>query len=141
MGNIVLKKNEERRLLAGHSWIFSNEIDKTSELESDVCLCNLFDSRGNFLGKGFRHRIQVATDAPLRASSLHRSRKTTFHRLNIGGLADVIFGHPLVIDPDGDTYRQRVQPWSNFRDYNRSSLRFLLKRFNIVYLESFRSTV
>ena len=32
---IFLKKNEERRLLAGHLWIFSNEIEKVEDYNAE----------------------------------------------------------------------------------------------------------
>ncbi|MGH8462070.1 MAG: class I SAM-dependent rRNA methyltransferase [Stenotrophobium sp.] len=55
MLTIKLKANEERRLRAGHLWIFSNEID-TSEgfraIESGS-LCRVLDARGRALGVGY----------------------------------------------------------------------------------------
>jgi 23S rRNA (cytosine1962-C5)-methyltransferase len=52
MHTIRLKKNEERRILAGHSWIFSNEIhDSLQDLEPGQ-LVRLVSWRGRFLGIG-----------------------------------------------------------------------------------------
>lgn len=50
---ITLRKNEERRILAGHQWIFSNEIlDASNALQSgDVVEIRRCD--GKFLGCGF----------------------------------------------------------------------------------------
>ena len=51
-----LKKNEERRLKAGHLWVYSNEVDteatplKDFEPGSNV---NIEDQRGNVLGTGY----------------------------------------------------------------------------------------
>lgn len=53
---IILKKNEERRLLSGHQWIFSNEIAQIEDLAEDMCIASLFDFRGKFLGKGFYNK-------------------------------------------------------------------------------------
>lgn len=99
MGNIVLKKNEERRLLAGHSWIFSNEIDKTSELESDVCLCNLFDSRGNFLGKGFYNKHSLIAYRHLTSKEEEIDVKFIFKRLS---RANALRKRVM---PEGNVYR------------------------------------
>jgi len=50
---LVLKKDEERRILAGHLWIFSNEVDSqkspTKELEPGE-LVQIFSQRNKFLG-------------------------------------------------------------------------------------------
>ncbi len=58
---IYLKKNEERRLLIGHQWIFSNEIEKVDKdiLNGDVV--EAVDSRGNFLGIGFYNKNSLIT--------------------------------------------------------------------------------
>ncbi|MBX2879181.1 MAG: class I SAM-dependent rRNA methyltransferase [Granulosicoccus sp.] len=51
-----LKKNEERRLLAGHLWVFSNEIDvATTPLKSFEPgeIINILSSRGDNLGTGY----------------------------------------------------------------------------------------
>ncbi len=52
---LQLKKNEERRLLAGHLWIYSNEIDASTPLTSiePGSLVRVQSSRGNFLGIGY----------------------------------------------------------------------------------------
>ncbi len=56
MAVLRLKKNEERRLLAGHLWVFSNEIDTKAtslgDFEAGQSVC-LESSRGAFLGHGY----------------------------------------------------------------------------------------
>lgn len=53
---LQLKKNEERRLLAGHPWVYSNEVDVAasplSALEPGE-LADLHDSRGRPLGTAY----------------------------------------------------------------------------------------
>ncbi|OGS10977.1 MAG: hypothetical protein A2386_07000 [Elusimicrobia bacterium RIFOXYB1_FULL_48_9] len=52
-GSVFLKSGEDTRLLAGHLWVFSNEI---SHIKGEIAagdLCELFDSRGSFIGIGF----------------------------------------------------------------------------------------
>lgn len=56
MAKIYLKKNEERRLAAGHQWIFSNEIEKIEDLKENGEISQLFDSSKRFLGLGFYNR-------------------------------------------------------------------------------------
>jgi SAM-dependent methyltransferase (EC 2.1.1.-) len=56
MKQIFLKKNQERRLLAGHQWVFSNElleVDKTIATGEVVAL-HTFAKK--FLGIGFFNR-------------------------------------------------------------------------------------
>ena len=56
MNDVVLKKNEERRLLAGHLWIYSNEIDtKISPLKNfrPGELVTIKTARNKILGTGY----------------------------------------------------------------------------------------
>ncbi|MFH1259456.1 MAG: class I SAM-dependent rRNA methyltransferase [Elusimicrobiota bacterium] len=50
---IVLKRNEEKRILSGHPWVFSNEIKeiKGEPLAGDIV--RLLSASGVFLGSGF----------------------------------------------------------------------------------------
>jgi 23S rRNA (cytosine1962-C5)-methyltransferase len=52
-GIVTLKKGEERRLLAGHSWVFSNEILSKSENIENGELINVRSFNGDLLGAGF----------------------------------------------------------------------------------------
>lgn len=51
MGKIILKKNEEHRILNGHSWIFSNEIEYKDALNGEIA--EVSDYKSKFLGFGF----------------------------------------------------------------------------------------
>ncbi|TXI90880.1 MAG: class I SAM-dependent rRNA methyltransferase [Cupriavidus sp.] len=55
MLTIKLKAHEERRLRAGHLWIFSNEIDTGEGFRNIAAgsLCRVFDSRNKPLGIGY----------------------------------------------------------------------------------------
>ncbi len=53
---IILKKNEERRILKGHLWIFSNEIYKIEGEVENGEVVDAFDSKGNFLCSGFYNK-------------------------------------------------------------------------------------
>ena len=53
---IFLKKNEERRIKAGHLWVFSNEIGNLDAEASSGEIVEVFDSSGNPLGSGFYNK-------------------------------------------------------------------------------------
>lgn len=50
---ITLKKNEELRLLEGHPWVFSNEIDKIDGDIKSGELAYVYSDKDLFVGKGF----------------------------------------------------------------------------------------
>jgi 23S rRNA (cytosine1962-C5)-methyltransferase len=54
--NIYLKKNQERRLLAGHLWVFSNEIEKIEGEIINGGVCDIYSSRNRFIGRGYYNR-------------------------------------------------------------------------------------
>ena len=118
-----LKPNEERRLRAGHLWVYSNEIDTERTPLKTVpagALCRIVDSRGNPLGTGYvnPHALLCARvltgqgDASidtdwfarrLRAAAGMRERlySQPFYRL-VHGEADGLPG--LVVDRYGDIF-------------------------------------
>ncbi len=53
---VRLKKNQDRRVRAGHPWIFSNEIEAYSGAVSDGDVIAIEDARGAFLGQGYVNR-------------------------------------------------------------------------------------
>ncbi|OGU75353.1 MAG: hypothetical protein A2V93_09815 [Ignavibacteria bacterium RBG_16_34_14] len=53
---IYLKKNEERRIISGHLWVFSNEIAKTEGEPDNGDIVEVFDYKNNFIGKGFYNK-------------------------------------------------------------------------------------
>ena len=53
MEKVTLKYGEDKRLLAGHQWIFSNEIEKISGKPAIGETVELTNSKGGFLGVGF----------------------------------------------------------------------------------------
>lgn len=50
--SITLKKNEDRRILKGHLWVFSNEIKSIEETPQAGDIVELRNHAGVFLGKG-----------------------------------------------------------------------------------------
>ncbi len=53
---IFLKKNEERRILSGHLWVFSNEIDYIDNATADYGIADLYSHGKRFLGRGFYNK-------------------------------------------------------------------------------------
>jgi 23S rRNA (cytosine1962-C5)-methyltransferase len=51
-----LRKNQDRRVRAGHPWIFSNEIDGIEGDPPDGAIVDVVDSRGAYLGRGYVNR-------------------------------------------------------------------------------------
>jgi len=53
---LFLKKNEERRIKAGHLWIFSNEIDKVENNPENGDSVEVYDAKNEFLGTAFYNK-------------------------------------------------------------------------------------
>ncbi|MFB3894887.1 MAG: class I SAM-dependent rRNA methyltransferase [bacterium] len=49
---LILKKNEEKRIKAGHPWIFSNELSKVDKCEPGEPV-DVYDFRHQFIGRGY----------------------------------------------------------------------------------------
>lgn len=50
---IYLKKNEEKRLLAGHSWVYANEVSRIEGKDKNGSLTCVCSADGRFIGKGY----------------------------------------------------------------------------------------
>lgn len=50
---VYLKKNEERRIAAGHSWVYANEVAKIEGKDRNGSLADVYSFDGRFLGKGY----------------------------------------------------------------------------------------
>ena len=121
---IYLKKNEERRLKAGHQWVFSNEIDKIEGEITDGGVAELYSSREAYLGKGFynkhsliayRHLTDLSEEIDInflrkriKTAEQHRlkieSQRSSFRLCN--SESDFLPG--LIIDKFNDVYSLQV---------------------------------
>ncbi len=118
---VKLKKNEDRRLRAGHLWVYSNEIDTATVPMKDVeagTLCRFLDARGQPLGVGYinpkallcgrlltgKHDASIDADWMLRrlqsALALRDRLYPTPHYRLVFGDSDGLPG--LVVDRFGD---------------------------------------
>lgn len=51
--SIYLKKGEEKRILAGHSWVYANEVARTEGKDANGSLASVYAHDGRFVGKGY----------------------------------------------------------------------------------------
>jgi 23S rRNA (cytosine1962-C5)-methyltransferase len=96
---IILRKKEDRRILGGHQWVFSNEIQEIRGSPGAGDLVELITAGGIFLGVGFFHPHSLIA---FRLLSRERvSPDTTFF---IGRIEQA---HRLrqLLYPSSDTYR------------------------------------
>ncbi len=50
---IYLKKGEEKRIVAGHSWVYANEVAKIEGKDKNGSLASVYAHDGRFIGKGY----------------------------------------------------------------------------------------
>ncbi|HJY63404.1 MAG TPA: class I SAM-dependent rRNA methyltransferase [Ignavibacteria bacterium] len=61
MAKVFLKKNEERRILNGHYWVFSNEVESIEQGIETGDLAEAYSSKGECLGTGFYNKNSLIT--------------------------------------------------------------------------------
>ncbi|MDE7306387.1 MAG: class I SAM-dependent rRNA methyltransferase, partial [Clostridia bacterium] len=50
---IYLKKNEEKRIIAGHSWVYANEVARIEKKDKNGSLATVYSHDGRYIGKGY----------------------------------------------------------------------------------------
>lgn len=50
---VYLKKNEEKRILAGHSWVYANEVARIEGKDKNGALASVCAYDGRYIGKGY----------------------------------------------------------------------------------------
>jgi 23S rRNA (cytosine1962-C5)-methyltransferase len=91
MKTVKLKPKEDRRILRGHPWVFSNELERTMNGYDPGEIVDVLDSVGRFIGRGYinprtliavrlltRDREEIDIDFLRRRISAARSRRTDF---------------------------------------------------------------
>lgn len=48
-----MKKNEEKRIVAGHSWVYANEVSRIDGKDKNGSLAEVYACDGRFIGKGY----------------------------------------------------------------------------------------
>ncbi len=81
--HIYLKSRDDERLLAGHLWIFSNEIDRIEGSVKRGDLIGVYSHRKKFLGRGFYNpksliaaRLLTVRDEPIDAAFFSKKMET-----------------------------------------------------------------
>ena len=57
MYEIYLKKNEEKRIIAGHPWVYANEVAGIEGKDKNGALVSVFSNDGKFIGKGYINHL------------------------------------------------------------------------------------
>ena len=118
-----LKKNEERRLRAGHLWIYSNEIDiDTTPLKDFESGTNVMieDYRGQALGTGYvnPHSL-ICARLVSRDPKYGLDKSLIKHRLNIAlSLREQLFEKPYYRLVHGEGDSERAGYWSCVPNFN-----------------------
>ena len=55
--SVYLKKNEEKRLQRGHSWVYANEVARIEGKDKNGALAAVYASDGRCIGKGYLNHL------------------------------------------------------------------------------------
>lgn len=55
--SVYLKKNEEKRIVAGHSWVYANEVARIEGKDKNGSLAEVYSHDGRFIGKGYINHL------------------------------------------------------------------------------------
>lgn len=89
---VYLKKGEEKRVLAGHSWVYANEVYKIEGKDKNGALAEVRAFDGKYIGKGYINhaskilvRIFIRDDEPDgEAMYMERIKTARDYRLKLG---------------------------------------------------------
>lgn len=114
---LYLKKNEEKRILSGHSWVYANEVAKTEGKDKNGSLAEVYSFDGRFIGKGYiNHTSKILVRIFIRGNEtddeefyLDRIKAANDYRLKLGysNCYRMVFAESdnlpaLIIDKYGD---------------------------------------
>lgn len=117
--SIYLKKNEEKRILGGHSWVYANEVAKIEGKDKNGSLASVYSFDGRFIGKGYiNHASKILVRLFIRSENvddkqfyLDKIKAANDYRLKLGydNCYRMLFaeadGLPaLIIDKYGDYF-------------------------------------
>lgn len=94
MFQVKLKKGEEKRIVAGHSWVYANEVASIEKEDTDKngSLAVVYAHDGRFIGKGYiNHASKILVRIFIRGKEedgkelyLDRIKKANDYRLSLG---------------------------------------------------------
>lgn len=114
---IYLKKNEEKRIVAGHSWVYANEVARIENKDKNGSLATVYSNDGKFIGKGYiNHASKILVRIFIRGNEtddmdfyLKRIKSANEYRIKLGykNCYRMVFGEAdnlpaLIIDKYGD---------------------------------------
>ncbi len=114
---IHLKKNEEKRIVAGHSWVYANEIAKIDGKDKNGSLSTVYSYDGRYIGKGYvNHASKILVRIFIRGNEtdgeelyLKRLKEANDYRIKLGydNYYRMVFGEAdnlpaLIVDKYGD---------------------------------------
>ena len=105
---VYLKKNEEKRLLAGHSWVFANEVAKISGEGKQGEVCKVVASDGRFVCLGYINHLSKIIVRVLTYTEEEIDRDFFFNRIKKANDYRLKLGY-------GDNYRVVFAPRFNSR--------------------------
>lgn len=90
--SIYLKKNEEKRLLGGHSWVYANEVAKIEGKDKNGSLAAVYSFDGRFIGKGYiNHASKILVRLFIRGEGIDdkqfymdKIKSANDYRINLG---------------------------------------------------------
>lgn len=117
MYKLTLKKNEEKRLLAGHPWVYANEVAKIEGKDVNGSIAEVYSSDNRYIGKGFINhaskilvRLLTRSDCEIDYDFFYnRIKRSNDNRISLGydNNYRVVFGENdllpgLIVDKYGD---------------------------------------
>lgn len=115
--SVYLKKNEEKRILGGHSWVYANEVSKIEGKDKNGSLAEVFSHDGRYIGKGYiNHASKILVRIFIRGSRTddenfyyEKIKAANDYRMRLGfdNCYRVVFGEAdglpaLIVDRYGD---------------------------------------
>lgn len=115
--SVYLKKNEEKRIVAGHSWVYANEVSKIEGKDKNGSLASVYSYDGRYIGKGYiNHASKILVRIFIRNEQLDDAeyylnaiKAANDYRLKLGyqSCYRVVFGEAdrlpaLIVDKYGD---------------------------------------
>ncbi|MDR2091653.1 MAG: class I SAM-dependent rRNA methyltransferase [Clostridiales bacterium] len=93
MYTVTLKKGEEKRILAGHPWVYANEVSKIDGKDVQGSVCRVLGSDGRFIGLGFINHLSKIIVRILSRSDVEIDRAFFFHRIKAANDFRVSLGY------------------------------------------------
>lgn len=117
MYTVILKKGEEKRILAGHPWVYANEVSRIEGKDTQGSIAKVNNFEGRFIGYGFINhaskiivRIISRDDTPIDDNFFYqRIKASNDYRVGLGydnnyrvvfGESDMLPG--LIVDKFGE---------------------------------------